>query len=141
MFEISPTQNSQIDWANWITAGAAVLSTVILLFYICYTRRMQKAIEKQSTELVHQGRLGILPFIVIQVKEDSLEVSNLGNGIALNVKVKSVKLENLTEEEKSYRLSDEASIDAPTIALLKPNEATNIKVIPSCVNGVNSGKR
>lgn len=121
-------QNVWTDLANWIISISAFGSFVILAFYTYYTKQMQVAVKEQAEELINQRRLGILPFIVIKVKEDSLEVSNFGNGIALNIKMKSVKLENLTEEEESYRLLDEASIEAPTIALLKPNQQTDIKV-------------
>ena len=39
---------------------------------------MQKAIERQVEELVHQRRLGTMPALVARVESDAVELENVG---------------------------------------------------------------
>ena len=91
----------KIDWASWIIAISALASAIILFFYTLYTYRMQKAVEKQSEELVHQKRLGIIPLLILKLENtDILKIKNVGNGTAINVKIKSSKVKKRDIDNK-----------------------------------------
>ncbi len=87
-------ETAQPSITDWITAISAFASAIILLFYTIYTRKMQQAIEnqvkeqvRQTEELIHQRRLGILPYLVASVKDNDIELANIGNGTALNIEI------------------------------------------------------
>lgn len=100
-----------IDWASWITAISAFTSAVILIFYTYYTWRMQKAVEAQVKELVHQKCLGIMPAILVEIKNQILILTNVGNGTALNIVIKPIqqksnsKANSETLEKYVFRVS------------------------------------
>lgn len=89
------TQSSITDW---ITAISAFGSFIVLIFYTYYTRKMQSSIaqqvneqNRQTKELIHQRRLGIMPYLIIEISNSQLLITNTGNGIALNIEIKSFK--------------------------------------------------
>jgi hypothetical protein len=89
----------------------AYLQTVILaltllavLWYTIETRRMQKAVAAQVQLSVRQVNLSVLPFFVAYVGDilvenerdryiEALELENIGNGVALNVKIDSLDID------------------------------------------------
>ncbi len=99
------TQSLITDWITAIsaifTAVAAVGSAILLYFYTKYTHSMQQSIAQQvneqnnqTKELIHQRRLGIMPYLIIEINSSQLFVTNIGNGMALNVEIKSFKIMN-----------------------------------------------
>lgn len=83
---------------DWITAISAFGSFIVLIFYTYYTRKMQSSIARQvneqtrqTEELIHQRRLGIMPYLIIEINNSQLLITNTGNGIALNIEIKSFK--------------------------------------------------
>ena len=63
-----------------------------LLWYTVITRRMQQAVVEQARELIHQRRLSIMPALVAKVNRDKFEVTNIGNGLAINIKIERTKI-------------------------------------------------
>lgn len=89
---------------------------------------MQQAIEKQvsqqnrqTEELIHQRRLGIMPSILVEVSESHLYAKNVGNGTALNV-----KFEHTIDNEKLY--SEDFSYKIENILMLLPEETKEITI-------------
>ena len=84
-------------WQVIISFGNLVvlfLTFIALLLYTRYTYQMQKASHTQTQELIRQRRLSVLPaFVAYQLEpraSNRIELHNIGNGVALNVKVQDV---------------------------------------------------
>ncbi len=108
MLENTIAQSSTTDYiitsSPVITAIAALASAVLLYFYTKYTRKMQESVAKQvevqvrqTKELVHQRRLGIMPYLTIEILNGKLLLTNIGNSLALNVEIKSSKNSELLQ--------------------------------------------
>jgi hypothetical protein len=78
------------------------LTLVAILWYTWETRRMQGALAKQTGELVYQRRLSILPKLSVgfgrqnlfpQGIGDFLQLTNIGNGTAVNISVDDIELQ------------------------------------------------
>ena len=128
------TEATQSSITDWITAVAAIASAVILYFYTIYTHRMQQAIEKQvikqnrqTKELIHQRRLGIMPSILVKVTESYVNATNVGNGTALNV-----KFENTINNEKLHTEDFRYDIDSILVILPKATGITKIRSESDC---------
>ena len=63
-----------------------------VIWYTWITRRMQQEMANQVRELVHQRRLSIMPALVARVNGSSFEITNIGNGTAINIKIGRVEL-------------------------------------------------
>lgn len=76
---------------------------------------------KQTEELIHQKRLGIMPSILVEISEIHLYAKNVGNGTALNV-----KFENTIDNKKLY--SEDFNYKIENILILIPEETKEIKI-------------
>jgi|ERR1043165_778303 FAD synthase len=86
-----------------LTLVVLLATLITLIFYTKYTYKMQRAVERQAKiasdqtrELIRQRRLSVLPAFVAYPLEprqpNRIELHNIGKGVALNVKVKDVRV-------------------------------------------------
>jgi hypothetical protein len=94
-----------------LTLGALVAYTVI-------THRMQKAVAAQVREIVRQRRLSIMPALVARVSGDKFEVTNIGNGLALNIKIARTKIPFPSFHNSYYEFEE--------VFLLRPSETSAV---------------
>lgn len=75
------------DWIGIINILVLTITLVVVWFYTYYTKKMQVTMVRQLT---HQ----IKPLIAIKVIEGGrlLEIRNIGNGTALNIKIERIEL-------------------------------------------------
>ena len=96
-----------------------VLATLIVLCrYTRYTKQIHETSAEQLKELIQQRRLGIMPSILVQRQQGKLVVTNIGNGPAINVKVKPCI------EQSEQWIKDEYKFDE--ISLLLPKASSNL---------------
>ena len=84
---------------DWLTFAILTLTLIVLSYYTFCTRKLQKAAEKQSYEMSRQRRLSISPSLIHIIKDSKtsltgkgLFIKNIGNGPAINISLKKVKL-------------------------------------------------
>ena len=122
---------AQLSTTDWITAISAFGSLIILAFYTYYTRKMQESIAqqvneqtRQTEELIHQRRLGIMPYLIIEISNSQLFVTNIGNGMALNVEI------------KSFRNNELLNSNFEKISKILPKET--VKILAAGISGKNT---
>jgi hypothetical protein len=76
-----------------------LLATLVVLgFYTYYTYYMQQAVTNQSADLARQVRLGLMPAFSASMMNPTspmhLKLSNIGNGVALNVEIDPVHIKD-----------------------------------------------
>ncbi|TAK63855.1 MAG: hypothetical protein EPO24_03885, partial [Bacteroidetes bacterium] len=85
------------DYGTFLNLIITFLTLVVLIVYTYYTRR-------QTKELIHQRRLSVMPSIFTQVISENnirkLRLTNIGNGIALNVTIDDI--DKYDSHEKGY---------------------------------------
>jgi hypothetical protein len=77
---------------NVLNLVVLTLTLGAVVWYTWITRRMQQDVANQVRELVHQRRLSIMPALVARVSGSSFELTNIGNGTAINIKINRVDL-------------------------------------------------
>jgi hypothetical protein len=122
----------------------SIATLVVVWIYTYETKKMQRAVTKQSEELSHQIRVSIMPTLLAEltrVQPDPnaegfhdlgfrLRLTNEGNGIATNVEVESINIPRTSEEPMSDDLTDELRqlilnkrITFETIPFVRPKES------------------
>jgi hypothetical protein len=115
------------DSVNWISMVIDVLNLVVLAltlgvvaFYTIVTYRIQKIASEQAKELIHQRKLSIMPALVADVnaRTDQFELANIGNGIAINIKIERVNipfeaLSGSYEFDRVLKLAPKESVSVP----------------------------
>lgn len=103
----------------------AVLNLIVLtltlgavIWYAIVTRRMQQAVTDQVRELVHQRRLSIMPALVARVNRDKFEVTNIGNGRALNIRIQRTKIPFPSFHNSYYEFEE--------VFMLRPDETSAV---------------
>lgn len=104
---------------NWtaIQTWAVVLTGIVLIWYTWETMRLREAAFAQR-------ELQLRPFVVVELKKKQFEVTNLGVGVALNVKINEVIIDK--EFEITVRFPE-------SIAVLRPGETQPMQ--PESSNG------
>ncbi|MEK6287334.1 MAG: hypothetical protein AABO57_16455 [Acidobacteriota bacterium] len=72
---------------SWLMVLIYAATLLVVFFYTRETSKMQRAVAKQADELVHQIRLSIMPAFVLRTAGASLQIRNIGNGVAINVQI------------------------------------------------------
>ena len=76
-----------------LTFVVLALTLGMVSWYTIITRRIQKTAVEQTKELIHQRRLSIMPALVGSIgRKDNLELTNIGNGIAIHIKIDRVEI-------------------------------------------------
>jgi hypothetical protein len=113
------------------------LTLAAVVWYTIETRRMQIAVSQQVHELVHQTRLTVLPAFVAAVRHidssDYLELTNIGNGIAINISIGRVEIRFPTLEP-GHVIFDE-------LLMLRPGEKCNLKSRTFIIGSVEGGDK
>jgi hypothetical protein len=80
-----------IDVLNLVVLA---LTLGVITYYTIITHRIQRTATEQARELIHQRKLSIMPAIVagVNTKTDEFELTNIGNGIAINIKIERVDI-------------------------------------------------
>lgn len=118
------------DSVNWLPMSIDVLNLIVLTLtlgvvtvYTVITHRIQRTASEQTRELIHQRKLSMMPAIVADVnaKTDKFELTNIGNGIAINIKIERVEIpfEALSD---SYYEFDRVLMLAPKESVTVPYE-------------------
>jgi hypothetical protein len=73
---------------NWtaIQTWAVVLTGVVLIWYSWETMRLREVAFSQR-------EIQLRPFVVLELKKKQIEITNIGVGVALNVKIKEVTID------------------------------------------------
>ena len=116
---------------NKLTLLVLFLTLVVLAIYTWFTKKIHDSSGKQLEELIRQRRLGIMPSIVLLGQNSQLQITNVGNGPAVNVKVKPL----LPSEEELEKIVDKFAVEFDQISLLRPGER---KTVTFRINGVAS---
>ena len=98
---------------NWtaIQTWAVVLTGVVLIWYTWETMRLREAAFAQR-------ELQLRPFVALNFKEKQFELTNLGVGVALNVKINDVTIDK--DLEVTVRFPER-------IAMLRPGETQQVQ--------------
>src|SRR5215813_10359799 len=91
--------------ALWVTA-------IVVGIYTYLTWRLWKEAQRQT-------ELQLRPFVIFEATRDDLQVKNIGNGTALNVRVRDIQL-----SEQNMSLGQIASFSRPIPILLKGESAS-----------------
>lgn len=98
---------------NWtaIQTWAVILTGIVLIWYTWETMRLREATWAQR-------ELQLRPFVVLELKKKQFEVTNLGGGVALNVRIDEVVV------DKAFQIT----IRFPeSIAVLRPGETQAVR--------------
>lgn len=102
------------EWLGIINITVLTITLIVVWFYTYYTKKMQ---ETMSRQLSHQ----VKPLIAIKILEGGrlVELRNIGNGTALNIKILRIKLR---EDSDIY-------FDFPMVLYLLSGEVQKVETI------------
>ena len=80
-----------------ISLVVSMLMLGVVFWYTYVNLGLLKAARKQTDELIHQRRLSLMPCLFAEMKYDSpgrdiLRLSNVGNGVALNITIDPINI-------------------------------------------------
>jgi hypothetical protein len=94
---------SASDIPGWVQAAILFLTMIIVWIYTRETKRLREAAQgqvkesqNQAKEAQRQTELQLRPFVIFEATRDELRVKNIGNGTALNVRVRDIQLSEPT---------------------------------------------
>src|SRR4051812_6115307 len=101
---------------NILNLVILALTLAAVIWDTIETRHMQVAVSRQVDELVRQRRLSLMPAFVASIRTrdgaDYIELTNIGNGIAINVTIDPVEIRFPTLEPGSIKFEDVLMIAA-----------------------------
>jgi hypothetical protein len=125
-FKVTPETETLLQaLLSAINLLVLLATLIVLIFYTRFTYKMQKAVERQAEisnaqieELIRQRKLSNLPAFVAYLAESSIsnriDLSNIGKGVAFNVKIDDVRV--------PLDGHPEARIVLPAVAAIRPEE-------------------
>ncbi len=98
---------------NWtaIQTWAVVLTGIVIIWYTWETMRLREAAFAQR-------ELQLRPFVVLELQEKKFLVTNVGVGVAINVKINEITI------DKEFEIT---VMFPESIAILRPGEAQSVQ--------------
>ena len=108
--------------ADWLTLGVLTLTLVAVGWYAFVTHRLHQVAQQQLAEVARTRRLSVMPALLPEVRPapniiDAFQLTNVGNGVALNVVIDDVKIAPDTLPNSYYRFQ--------SIPMLRPGESAS----------------
>ncbi len=107
---------------DWLNLSILTLTLIAVGWYAAITHRLHQTAQNQLAEVTRQRTLSVMPTLLPQVRPsssiiDEFHLTNIGNGVALNITIDDVRFAPDTLPNSYYRFQ--------SVLMLRPTESVS----------------